>query len=338
MILDLSHFKGSPWAAFVAALVVAFLATPGARRLALRFEAVAKPDARRLHPEPIAQWGGLAIFLGVSMAALLWRQPTGADIRQLSPSGEASVVAATAQSLHLSTVFFGSGLLILILGMLDDRLELSPLWKFGGQIVVVYLLWRGGIRINTLPFTSGTQPLPDPASLALTAFWVLGMTNGINFIDGVDGLASGVCAIGAGCLCIIEVSKGATWAAAASAAICGSCLGFLRWNFHPARIFLGDTGSLLLGFWLSSVAIAAASKTAAATTLALPILILGVPVIDTAWAIVRRSMARQPVWRADRGHLHHRLLARGYSPVKTVLVIYTISLILGATAIMLSRA
>lgn len=337
MPIDFSQLKGSPLAALAAAFLVALLATPLARALAWKAGAVARPDARRLHPEPIAQWGGLAIFAGVSIAALLWRQPRGADLRQLAASNTAGAIA-TAQSLHLSTVFFGCGLLILILGMLDDRFELSPLWKFGGQVAVVYLLWRGGVRINTLPFTSGTQPLSDGASFALTAFWVLGMTNGINFIDGVDGLAAGVCAIGAGCLSIIEVSKDATWAAAASAAICGACLGFLRWNFYPARIFLGDTGSLLLGFWLSSVAIAAASKTAAATTLALPMLILGVPVLDTAWAIVRRSIARQPIWRADRGHLHHRLLERGYSPKKTVLVIYTISLVLGATAILIAQA
>jgi len=336
MLFDLSPLKGSPYAAFAAALVVTLLVTPLARLLALRAGAMARPDARRLHPEPIAQWGGLAIFVGVAVAALLWRQPTLGDIRQLSPSGSVEAVEATRQTLRLSSVFFGCGFLILILGMIDDRFELAPAWKFGGQIAVVYLLWRGGVRINTLPFTSGTLPLSDAASFVLTAGWVLGMTNGINFIDGVDGLASGVCAIGAGCLAIIEVSKGAVWAAAASAAICGACLGFLRWNFHPARIFLGDTGSLLLGFWLSAVAIAAASKTAAATTLALPLLILGVPVADTLWAIVRRTLAGQPVWRADRGHLHHRLLARGYSPVKTVLVIYSVSLILGAAAIMLA--
>lgn len=337
MPLDFSALKGSPLAALVTAFLIALLATPLARALAWKAGALARPDARRQHPEPIAQWGGLAIFIGVAVAALLWRQPNATDLRQLAPSNNPLAIAAT-QTLHLSTVFFGCGGLILILGMLDDRFELSPALKFGGQIAVVFLLWRGGVRINTLPFTDGTQPLSDAASFALTALWVLGMTNGINFIDGVDGLATGVCAIGAGCLSIIEVSKGATWAAAAAAAICGACLGFLRWNFHPARIFLGDTGSLLLGFWLSAVAIAAASKTAAATTLALPMLILGVPVLDTVWAIVRRSLARQPVWRGDRGHLHHRLLARGLTPVKTVAVIYAVSLILGAAAIFIARA
>jgi UDP-GlcNAc:undecaprenyl-phosphate GlcNAc-1-phosphate transferase len=338
MPFDPALLKGSPLVAFVTALVVALAATPLVRALAWKAQALAKPDARRLHPEPIAQWGGLAIFIGVAVAALLWRQPSMADVRQLSPSRDLEVVSQTAQTLRLSTVFFGCGFLILLLGMADDRFELKPLYKFGGQIAVVYLLWRGGVRINTLPFTEGTQVLSDPASFVLTAAWVLGLTNGINFIDGVDGLASGVCAIGAGCLAIIEILKGSTWASAASAALCGACLGFLRWNFHPARIFLGDTGAMLLGFWLSTVAIAAASKTAAATTLALPMLILGVPVLDTLWAIVRRTLAGQPVWKADRGHLHHRLLARGLSPVRTVLVLYAISLLLGATAIVLARA
>jgi UDP-GlcNAc:undecaprenyl-phosphate GlcNAc-1-phosphate transferase len=332
----LSAFKGNPAVAFAAAFLITLLATPLVRRLAWRCGALAKPDARRLHPEPIAQWGGVAIFLGVAFAALLWRQPTFQDVRLLSPSGSAADVQATAQTLHLSTVFFGCGLLMLLLGMLDDRVELKPIFKFGGQIFIVYLLWRGGVRINTLPFTSGTQPLSDAASLALTMFWVLGLTNGINFIDGVDGLATGVCAIASGSLCLIEMSKGAMWAAGAAAAICGACLAFLRYNFHPAKIFLGDAGALLLGFWLAAIAVAAAAKTAAATTLALPMLVLGVPVIDTLWAIVRRTLAGQPMWRADRGHLHHRLLARGLTPQKTVLVIYAISAALSAAALVLA--
>lgn len=336
-MMDVSALKGSPLAAFLTAFIVTLAFTPIARALAWKCGALAKPDARRLHGQAMAQWGGLAIFVGVAGAALLWRQPTFQDFRQLSPSGSLPDVAQTAQTLRLSTVFFGTGLLILLLGMLDDRIELKPLYKFGGQVLSAYLLWRSGVKINTLPFTSGTQVLSDAPSLCLTMFWVLLLTNGINFIDGVDGLASGVCAIGAGCLTIIEIQKGSVWSSAASAALCGACLGFLKWNFHPARIFLGDAGALLLGFWLAAISIAASSKTAAATTLALPMLVLGVPFVDTLWAIVRRTLAGQPMWRADRGHLHHRLLARGYSPVKTVIVIYSISLLLGATAIFLAR-
>lgn len=330
----LELLKGSPVLAFVAAFVATFLLTPGVKALAWRCEALARPDARRLHPEPIAQWGGLAIFFGVAFAALLWRQPTTPDIRLLAPSASTHDITHTAQTLHLSTVFFGCGLLMLVLGMVDDRYELPPALKFGGQAVIAYLLWRGGVRIHSLPFSSGTQSLSDPASLALTMFWVLGLTNGVNFIDGVDGLAAGVCAIAAGSLAVIEVLKDAPWAAGAAAAVCGASLAFLRYNFPPAKIFLGDAGALLLGFWLAAIGVAAAAKTAAATTLALPMLILGVPVVDALWAIMRRTLARQPMWRADRGHLHHRLLARGFSPRKTILVVYAISAALGAAAML----
>jgi UDP-GlcNAc:undecaprenyl-phosphate GlcNAc-1-phosphate transferase len=329
--LSVGNRAGLAW---LVALLVALAITPLVRRLAWRANAVARPDARRLHPEPIAQWGGLAIFVAVAFAALLWRQPTLQDIRLLAPSGSASDVSATAQTLHLSTFFFGCGALMLMLGMLDDRFELSPLWKFGGQIVIAYALWRGGFRINTLPFSSGTQVLEDWQSLGITLFWILGLTNGVNLIDGVDGLAAGVCAIGAGSLCLVELMKNAPWAAMASAAVCGACLGFLRWNAPPARIFLGDAGALLLGFWLAAIAVAAAAKTAAATTLALPLLVMGVPVLDTLWAVVRRAVNRQPLWRGDRGHLHHRLLARGFSPQKTVLLIYALSAALGAVAVL----
>jgi UDP-GlcNAc:undecaprenyl-phosphate GlcNAc-1-phosphate transferase len=331
--------SGRALVALLAAFSVAMALTPAVRVLAARAGALAKPDARRLHPEPIAQWGGLAVFCAVAFAALLWRQPSAADLRFLVPSSGDALAAASklSQTLNLSTYFFGCGFLMLFLGMLDDRYELPALAKLAGQIAIIYVLWRGGFRINTLPFTAGTQNLADWQSLGITTFWILCLTNGVNLIDGVDGLASGVCAIAAGSLCLLYLGKNAAWAATAAAAVCGACLGFLRYNSHPAKIFLGDAGSLLLGFWLASIAVAAAAKTAAATTLALPLLVMGIPVLDTLWAIFRRTLAGQPMWRADRGHLHHRLLARGFSPRKTVLVIYAFAAALGAVAVILAR-
>jgi len=321
--------KGSPVAAFLIAALVAFCCTPLARRLAWKMGALAHPGGRRQHAEPVAQWGGLAVFVAVLGAALVWRQPQIVDFRPLalSPKGAAQV----AQTLHLTATFLGCGFLMLLLGMADDKWELSPPLKFGGQLLIASLLWALGVRITTLPFSSGLQLLPAFASYLFTMVWVLGLTNGVNFIDGVDGLAAGVCAIAAGSLCLIESTK-APWAAAASAALCGACLGFLPFNFQPAKIYLGDAGALLLGFWLASISLAAAAKTAAATTLALPLLVMGIPVLDTLWAVWRRTRARQPFWRADRGHLHHRLLARGLSPVKTVLVLYALGLLLGGAA------
>lgn len=329
----LESLKGSPSVAFATALSVTLLATPLVRRVAWRCGAVAKPDARRQHPEPIALWGGIAIFLGVAAAALLWRQPTWHDVRQLAPSNAAEAVSATARNLHLSTSFIGCGALMLLLGMADDRYELSPLWKLAGQVAIVCVLWMSGLGIRALPFTAGTQELAGPASLALTVLWIVGITNAVNLIDGMDGLASGICAISAASLCAIEVMKGSTWAAAASAALCGASLGFLRYNFHPARIFLGDAGSTLLGFWFACISVAAASKTVAATALILPLLVLGVPVLDTLWAILRRTMAGQPPWYADRGHVHHRLAARGLPIVQAVLLLYTVAAVLGMAAI-----
>lgn len=324
----LEFIKGSPLAAFAVAFITTLLVTPLVKVLAWRCGAVAHPDARRLHLQPIAMWGGLGLFIGVVAAALVWRQPGWQDIRLLAPSRATHDIAATAQSLRLSTVFLGCGFLVLLLGMIDDRVELSPAWKFAGQILIAALLWYGGVRIRSLPFTSGTHELQPAISLMLTIFWVVGITNAVNLIDGMDGLATGVCAIASASLSLI-LMRTANWAAAVSAAMCGACLGFLRFNFHPAKIYLGDAGSTLLGFWFAVIAIAANSKAAAATTLVVPVLVMGVPLFDTAWAIVRRSLARQPWWRADRGHLHHRLQAKGLSTVKTVLVLYLVSLALG---------
>lgn len=329
----LSALKGSPIAAFMAALIVALLLTPLVRKLSFKVGALAHPGGRRIHAEPMAQWGGLAIFAGVVLAALLWRQPGAAEARLLAPSNNPFIVAETQKTLHLSAVFFGCGLLILLLGMADDKWELPPWAKFGGQIIIVYLMWRGNVRIQTLPFTSGTHVLADWQSLLLTQLWALGLMNGINFIDGVDGLATGVCAIAAFSLAVIEHLQGATWAAAAAAAVSGACFGFLRWNFPPAKIYLGDTGALLIGFWLAAIAIAAAAKTAAATALGVPMLVLGIPVADTIWAVVRRTLAKQAPWKADRGHLHHRLLERGFTPLKISLIMYSVSAALGAVAI-----
>lgn len=333
----LDTLKGSPLAAFLTALLVSLCVTPLVRLAALRAGAVAKPDARRLHAGEIAQWGGLALFLGVLGAAIIWRQPDASDLRLLSPSNSPADIAQTAATLHLSTTFFGCGLAMLLLGMADDKYELKAWQKLGGQVIITYFLWRGGLKITTLPFTSGTQALSDSVSLSFTMLWVLGLTNGVNLIDGVDGLATGVGAIAAGSLALIELDK-APWAACALAALCGSCVGFLRYNFHPAKIFLGDAGALLLGFWLAAIALTAAAKTAAATTLALPLLVMGIPVLDTVWAVIRRTLAGQAPWVADRGHIHHRLLSRGLSPVRTVLVIYAFGIALGAAALLVSRS
>src|SRR5690606_87777 len=171
---------GSPLTAFFTALIATLFATPVVRKIAWRADAVARPDARRVHPEPIAQWGGLAIFFGVALAALLWRQPTLADLRQLAASSTPSDIQEVRQTVHLTAAFFGCGFLMLLLGMADDRFEFRPHWKILGQILIVILLWSLGLKIQTLPFTSGTLQLSDPISLLFTLVWVVGLTNAIN--------------------------------------------------------------------------------------------------------------------------------------------------------------
>jgi len=319
--------------ALVVALIAALALTPLVRLLALRCNAVARQDERRQHGRPIPEWGGLAIFAAVGLAALLWRQPTLGDIRQLAPSNTPLDILFTKATVHLSLSFFGCGLLIVLLGMADDRYELRPHWKLLGQFIAAALLWAGGVRMQALPFTGGMHLLSVPSSFAVTVFWVMLLTNAMNLIDGVDGLSTGICAIAAGTLMLLDWHR-APWAAAVAGSVCGACLGFLRYNLPPARIFLGDTGAMLLGFWLAALAVAAASKTVAATTVLLPILVLGVPLADTVWAVFRRIRARQPIWRGDRGHLHHRLLARGFAPAKVLLLLYSVSLVLGMAALL----
>jgi UDP-GlcNAc:undecaprenyl-phosphate GlcNAc-1-phosphate transferase len=328
-----AQFKGSPVVALIAALVAALVLTPLVRILAIRCKALARQDERRVHHCDIPEWGGLAVFASVALAAVLWRQPALSDIRPLAPSSSLSDILFTKATVHLSLSFFGCGLLMLLLGMADDRFEIKPQWKLLGQFVVAALLWAGGVRIQTIPFTAGTQALAVPLSFCVTVFWVLLLTNAVNLIDGVDGLAAGICAIAAGTLMLLDWHR-APWAAAVAGSVCGACVGFLRYNLPPARIFLGDTGAMLLGFWLAVLAMAAASKTVAATTMLLPILVLGVPLADTVWAVFRRLRARQPIWRGDRGHLHHRLLARGFPPAKVLFLLYGVSVMLGAMALL----
>ena len=183
--------KGSPIAAFLVALAVTLLLTPLVKRLGWRFKAVAVPDARRKHPEPIALWGGLAVFGGVLAAAILWRQPMPEDLRLLAPSGNAADVAATFERVHLTSTFLITGFLMVVLGLIDDRWELSPLRKMGGQILIIAVLWYSGVQIRSVPFTGGEQPLEQWASFLVTLIWILGLVNAVNFIDGVDGLAAG---------------------------------------------------------------------------------------------------------------------------------------------------
>ncbi|PJB71063.1 MAG: undecaprenyl-phosphate alpha-N-acetylglucosaminyl 1-phosphate transferase [Armatimonadetes bacterium CG_4_9_14_3_um_filter_58_7] len=246
------------------------------------------------------------------------------------------VVRGNFIGLHIALV----GSILVVVGFIDDTRDMRPLLKLSGQILAAVVLWVTGVRILGIaaPFGSGYHHFDDVTSLLTTVAWTVGITNTINLIDGLDGLAAGVTAIAAATLCLMALQKQQSMAVApVAAAICGASTGFLRYNFNPAKIFMGDTGSQLLGFMLAAIAIAGTFKNAATIAVVVPVLVLGVPVFDTTFAIIRRAVHGKPIFTADRGHLHHRLLDRGLSHKQVVMVLYLVTLILCAAAYALSR-
>lgn len=297
--------------------LLAFLFALGLTPCVIRFSERQKcfdlPDGKRkIHDRPIPRLGGLGVFgafLG-SLALLVLFHPF--SISPLFVLG-ISVIFAT--------------------GLVDDFFSLPPWGKFAGQCLGALLLLLGGvvIRFFTLPWNHvvylGWFGYP------LTLFWIVGISNALNLIDGLDGLSGGVGIIAAFTLGIISLQEGRIEPALLSFLLAGATLGFLLYNFPPARIFLGDGGALFLGGMLAVISVQGAVKSAAAFTLALPALILGIPIFDTLFAIVRRKKNRLPISSPDRGHLHHRLLERGYSKREVVTIFYAISAFCGGVAI-----
>lgn len=300
----------------VLAFIIALLGTPIVKRIALKVNALDRPEARKIHNGTMPRLGGLAICLGFWAAMLLTQ-----DL-----------------SKEIIGVLIG-GLIIVIVGFVDDTKGLSPKIKLLGQIIaaVVAMLW--GVRVDFLtnPITEGVISLQvlgfDFLNYAITVIWIIGVTNAVNLIDGLDGLAAGVSAIAAATLGIVALLEGHQVVAIMSFILAASSLGFLKFNFYPAKIFMGDTGSLFLGFNLASIAILSFTKSATVVSLFLPIVILGIPLADTFFAIIRRYNNGKPIFDADKDHLHHRLLALGLSHKHTVLAIYGVSIILGVSAV-----
>lgn len=304
--------------AFLISIAISYLTTPLLEKIAFKLGAVDIPDEhRKIHTRPTPRIGGVAIYLA---AVIAW--------------------AASAFYLYFSdlhylinfreslTIFLGASLVALI-GVADDFRSLSPLEKFIGQIIAssVLLFFGLGIDFIALPFVEGTLVL-GYWSIPFTLFWMVAMMNVINFIDGLDGLAAGVSSISAFTFFFYLVSKGKFGMAIIAVILAGACLGFLRYNFYPARIFMGDSGSMFIGYLLGAIAIQGVMKSVAAIALLVPIVIVGVPIIDTFFAIVRRYAHRQPLTVADRGHIHHRLLHRGLGHRGAVFVIYVWSALL----------
>src|SRR5574340_227749 len=273
------------------AFVIVVLLTPAVGGMARMLGVVDRPDARRLNRRPIPRLGGLAIFLGIVVPALAF----------LDVSGE------------IRGVLLGAAVATVV-GAVDDFRGLSPPVKLAGQVVAASLPPMFGVWVDhfTFPFL-GAVDLPAWFGVPLSIVWIVAVMNMVNFLDGLDGLAAGVCAIAGSTYAILALSLGKVDPAILCAIVAGACLGFLRHNFFPARIFMGDAGALCLGFILAAVSIEGLLTTASTVVLVLPLLVLAVPILDTSFVVARRLKHNQPIYEADRSHLHHRFLAIGYS-------------------------
>jgi UDP-GlcNAc:undecaprenyl-phosphate GlcNAc-1-phosphate transferase len=313
-------------AATLAALI-SYLLTPIVQQAALRCGAAHEPRARDLHTRPVARWGGLAIYAAFTIAVLL-------SLAVLHWGFGREIMWRTMKA---GMGVFLAGTILSIIGALDDLYDISPGKQLAAQLLCAALVIPFGVRIDVLsdPFRPGEQIFLGMWSYPVTVLWMVGVTNAINWIDGLDGLAAGVCAIAAMTLTLMAVQKAQPALALMAAALCGSLLGFLRYNFNPAKIFMGG-GALFVGFSLASLATMGAFKVAAAMALLVPVLILGLPIFDTAFVIIRRALSGHPIYKADKSHLHHRLLARGFSQRQTVLILYVVSLSLSVVAIFLA--
>ncbi len=307
-------------ALLIGAAVAAALTWP-VRALAFKIGAVAHPGGRRIHQQPTAQAGGLAIYAGfwVALLALTW---------PLQPP--------------FTGILLGSGLL-LVMCLADDIKNLSPWLRLVGQFLVALIAYAGGVAVHGLtdPLSAFTGTYHYLSlgwwSAPLTIIWTMAITNALNWLDGLDGLVAGVAALAGLTIMIGAGSTGIPAVAIAAGALAGGCLGFLPFNFNPAKIFMGDTGAMFLGFMLACIAVIGPFKIATAVAILVPLLVLGVPIFDTVTGIIRRLAAGKSPLAADRGHIHHRLIDRGFSVRQAVLLIYSLTAMLCVVALVLWR-
>ena len=311
--------------AFAVAAVIAWLLVPVAERVAWRIGAVDYPNERSLHTDPTPKLGGLAIFVAIAVATILFLP-----------------WAVQTQALLAGAV------VITVVGVVDDVFDLNPLLKLTGQTVAAAIPVLNGVNASnfTLPFVGGVDlrsvEFFDVAVIGnvhlghvLTIVGIVAIINVINLIDGVDGLAAGVCAISAAALAVIALSLDKTGAGVLAALTAGGALGFLRHGFPPASSFMGDTGSNLLGYLLGAIAVQGALKTNAVVALFFPLIILAVPILDTGFVIAKRIRYRQPIYRADRWHFHHRMANIGFSQRRTLAYLYGWALVMAGLALAL---
>jgi UDP-GlcNAc:undecaprenyl-phosphate/decaprenyl-phosphate GlcNAc-1-phosphate transferase len=322
----------SPLVVVAAALIAcatALFTTPYVRRLALNVGMLDATGERRMHDQPKPRIGGIAVYLGFAFALF-------SALGYLIKNKQFGDLA----NLHDVIGLIFGGTLILMVGIWDDVMGMSPRAKLFAQSVVAAMSMLYGFQITFI-----TNPLhhnqtiyfPVWLSLLITLVWYVGMMNAINFIDGLDGLLSGLTVISAASLIVIDFNRGHAEIALVLAALAGAALGFLRYNWNPAKIILGDSGALFIGYVFATVSIIGVSKTAFAISLLVPLVVLALPVLDTVATIVRRTRAGKKFYEADRGHFHHQLIFRfGLNVRQAVLLIYLVCVVLGVIALVLT--
>ncbi|MBE9008358.1 undecaprenyl/decaprenyl-phosphate alpha-N-acetylglucosaminyl 1-phosphate transferase [Fortiea sp. LEGE XX443] len=306
--------------AFLIAAVVVLWTTPDIKNIGIKSGNVDKPGGRKVHERPMVRLGGVSIFAGTLTSLLIvwWLGGFG----NLPSEKEWQIWGVTL-----------GGLGFFLIGLTDDLLNLSPLTRLVMQVIVAAGAWKAGVSIDFISVpTIGIVDL-NWLSLPITVIWLVGMVNAINWIDGLDGLAAGVSGIAAVVMLVVSLFMHQPAAALIAAALAGAALGFLRYNFNPAQIFMGDGGSYFMGFTLAAVGVIGLVKIPAFTAVILPYLILAVPIVDMSAVILTRICRGKLPWVADRCHLHHRLLQAGLSHRWTVLFIYSLTLWVGSLAL-----
>lgn len=321
--------------AFIISAIVVLWSTPIVKKIGLKSGRVDLPGERKVHQRPMVRLGGVSIFLGTLIALLIvWSSGGFLDAKGeiLQPKEEYEIWGVTI-----------GGLAFFLIGLADDLFSLSPLSRLILQMIVAGMAWWVGVRIEFLTIPSlGLLHLEQidfigmPLSLPITIIWLVGMANAINWIDGLDGLASGVCGIAAVVMLIVSLFMRQPAAALIASALAGGALGFLRYNFNPAQIFMGDGGAYFMGFTLAGVAVIGLVKTTAVTSVLLPYIILAVPILDMSAVIFSRLRHGKSPFIADKRHLHHRLMEAGVSQKLTVLFIYSLTIWAGSLALAFS--
>ncbi|WP_087066193.1 glycosyltransferase family 4 protein [Intestinibacillus massiliensis] len=310
---------GTIIAAFAVAGVLAYILTPFVKRFAHKVGAIDVPkDNRRMHKVPIPRMGGLAIFIAFLCAMLIF-----ADFDE-----------------QLLSILLGATIIV-VLGIFDDIMALGAKLKFVVQIVAAAIpVCAGGLKIamftNLNPFSENPYFNLGIFAIPVTIIWIVGITNAVNLIDGLDGLAVGVSSIAALTMLAVGLLTNDMAVAVAMAALTGACIGFMPYNINPAKIFMGDTGSTFLGYMLATMSIQGMFKFYAVISFAVPFLILGLPIFDTAFAITRRVLSGRSPMSPDRGHVHHRLMDMGFNQKQSVAILYAISGTLGLAAVVLT--